>query len=311
MDIQAYLTTQRDRLRRQSRGVKDYRVFDFAYVPDEPMIRPEAKPVIDALLRFDLTGVPSNLLVLGSRGSGKTLTLKHLCGLLPEQTSLQMHYVKVTDQLDAATRSSLQLTSMLFRNYTPVQIGSILLARAEQGLKSWDEAALSQIAARTVRLTHADARVAIKTLFYLTPGMGVDGIGSKHKNSRSSDVMGYPVSPPLDTATRVELAFESARRDIVLDMINDLNDALLLILRAVVNGTSRLAKDTYQRYCRFSKEASEPPFSYVHYYASLAYLQSCGLVALTATKLGRAYTNRVEPTFDGQVVEPIVKLRFG
>jgi len=391
MDIQAYLTTQRDRLRRQSRGVKDYRVFDFAYVPDEPMIRPEAKPVIDALLRFDLTGVPSNLLVLGSRGSGKTLTLKHLCGLLPEQTSLQMHYVncrhhntshrilahllggrctglslgelyerfiaahagqrlclvldevdlmspkdkrrellyllsraetpvmmillsnnhKVTDQLDAATRSSLQLNSMLFRNYTPEQIGSILLARAEQGLKSWDDAALSQIAARTVRLTHADARVAIKTLFYLTPGMGVGGIASKHENSRSSDGMEDPVSGPLDTAGRVELAFESARRDIVLDMINDLNDALLLILRAVVIGTSRLAKDTYQRYCRFSKEASEPPFSYVHYYASLAYLQSCGLVALTATKLGRAYTNRVEPTFDGQVVEPIVRLRFG
>lgn len=415
MNIQTYLNTQRDRLRQQSREVKDYRVFDFAYVPAQPMIRPEARPVVDALLRFDLTGVPSNLLVLGSRGSGKTLTLKHICAVIPPETSLVMHYVncrhhntshrilshllggrctglslgelyerfvsehagqrlclvldevdlmspkdrrrellyllsraetpvmmillsnnhKVTDQLDAATRSSLQLTSMLFRNYSPEQIDSILQARAQEGLKSWDPAALKQIAARTVRLTHADARVAIKTLFYLTPGMcpapgmapapgsepgmcsgdafaieadGQDAHAIKLKNSRSSGDMTDHVA---DTAARVEHAFESARRDIVLDMINDLNDALLLILRAVVNGSSRLAKDTFQRYCRFSKEVSEPPFSYVHYYASLAYLQSCGLVALTATKLGRAYTNRVEPTFDGGVVEPIVKLRFG
>ena len=411
MDIQTYLTTQRDRLRQQSREVKDYRVFDFAYVPAEPMIRPEAKPVVDALLRFDLTGVPSNLLVLGSRGSGKTLTMKHICSILPKHTSLVMRYVncrhhntshrilshllggrctglslgelyerfvaahadqrlclvldevdlmspkdkrrellyllsraetpvmmillsnnhKVTDQLDAATRSSMQLTSMLFRNYTPEQIESILEARAQEGLKSWDAAGLKQIAARTVRLTHADARVAIKTLFYLTPGMTPDpdpapGPGMcqgenelnagkeqdvdapKHTNSRIS---GGPVDHTPDIATRVEHAFESARRDIVLDMISDLNDALLLILRAVVTGESHLAKATYERYCRFSRELHEPPFSYVHYYASLAYLQSSGLVALTATKLGRAYTNRVEPTFDGQVVEPIVKLRFG
>ena len=405
MDIQAYLTTQRDMLREQSREVKDYRVFDFAYVPAEPMIRPEARPVVDALLRFDLTGVPSNLLILGSRGSGKTILMKHISRVLPSQTNLQMHYVncrhhntshrilshllggrcaglslgelyerfvvehnkgrlclvldevdlmspkdkrrellyllsrsdtpvmlillsnnhKVTDQLDAATRSSLQLTSMLFRNYNPAQMVQILQARAEEGLKSWDASSLKQIAAKTVRLTHADARVAIKTLFYLTPGMcpsndnvsGNDNVSADHlpgardeilKNSRVSGDSGDQAS---DIPARVERAFESARRDIVLDMINDLSDPLLLILRAVVTGKSRLAKDTFHRYCRFSKEVSEPPFSYVHYYASLAYLQSCGLVALTATKLGRAYTNRVEPTFDGQVVEPIVELRFG
>ena len=105
-------------------------------------------------------------------------------------------------------------------------------------------------------------------------------------------------------------AFEAARHDIVQDMIQDLSDALLLILRAVVNGESRLAKDTYERYCRFSRELHEQPFSYVHFYANLAYLQSCGLVALTATKLGRAYTNSVTATFDGKVVEPIVGARF-
>ena len=396
MDIHDYLARQRGRLAEQTRHVKDYRVFDFAYVPSQPMVRPETRSLIDSLLRFDLTGVPSNLLVLGSRGSGKTLTLKHLCQIMPRQTSLVMHYVncrhhntshrilahllagrcqglslgdlyqrfmeahtsqrlclvldevdlmspkdrrrevlyllsradtpvmlvllsnnhRVTDQLDAATRSSLQLSTMLFRSYTPDQIESILQARAEEGLKRWDPGSLRQIAAKTVRHTHADARVAIKTLFYLiTRNHPVADApdGPKHEDSRGLAGFGHGTesTDPTDRASPVAEAFESARRDIVLDMIQDLNDALLLILRAVVAGESRLAKDTYERYCRFSREAHEPPFSYVHYYASLAYLQSCGLVALISTKLGRAYTNRVEVTFDGKVVEPIVRTRFG
>jgi Cdc6-like AAA superfamily ATPase len=402
MNIQDYMTRQRGLIERQSRYVKAYRVFDFSYVPSQPMIRPETKQLVDDLLRFELTGVPSNALILGSRGSGKTLTLKHLCEVMPRQSSLVMRYVncrhhntshrilahllggrcqglslgelyerfidahaeqrlclvldevdlmspkdrrrevlyllsrsetpvmlillsnnhKVTDQLDAATRSSLQLTTLLFRNYTPDQIESILQARAEAGLRVWDAGSLKQIAALTVRLTHADTRVAIKTLFYLVtrnnpiqaeeveasePGKQVNPRESAREltEPESQNTAAIP-----GEAAIVE-AFESARHDIVQDMVQDLSDALLLILRAVVNGESRLAKDTYARYCRFSKEMHEPPFSYVHYYASLAYLQSCGLVALISTKTGRAYTNRVEATFDGKVVEPIVKARFG
>lgn len=400
MNIQDYMTRQRGLIERQSRYVKAYRVFDFSYVPSQPMIRPETKQLVDDLLRFELTGVPSNALVLGSRGSGKTLTLKHLCEVMPKQSSLVMRYVncrhhntshrilahllggrcqglslgelyqrfmdthaqqrlclvldevdlmspkdrrrevlyllsrsetpvmlillsnnhKVTDQLDAATRSSLQLTTRLFRNYTPEQIEAILKARAEAGLRVWDAGSLRQIAALTVRLTHADARVAIKTLFYLvTRNTPMDSMDAKHSepgkqvNPRESagESAEHTTHLPGARVGTVAEAFESARHDIVQDMVQDLSDALLLILRAVVNGESRLAKDTYARYCRFSKEMHEPPFSYVHYYASLAYLQSCGLVALISTKTGRAYTNRVEATFDGKVVEPIVKARFG
>lgn len=400
MDIQDYMTRQRGLIERQSRYVKAYRVFDFSYVPSQPMIRPETKQLVDDLLRFELTGVPSNALVLGSRGSGKTLTLKHLCEVMPKQSSLVMRYVncrhhntshrilahlldgrcqglslgelyerfidahaerrlclvldevdlmspkdrrrevlyllsrsetpvmlillsnnhKVTDQLDAATRSSLQLTTRLFRNYTPEQIEAILKSRAEAGLRVWDAGSLRQIAALTVRLTHADARVAIKTLFYLvTRNTPMDSMDAKHSEPGKQENPRESAPGPLDHKTSlpgagvgaVAEAFESARRDIVQDMVQDLSDALLLILRAVVNGESRLAKDTYARYCRVSKEMHEPPFSYVHYYASLAYLQSCGLVALISTKTGRAYTNRVEATFDGKVVEPIVKARFG
>ena len=404
MDIQDYLKKQRGRLRQQTQRVKDSRVFDYSYVPEQPLIRPQTKAVLDALLRFDLTGVPTNLLILGSRGSGKTLTLKHLCQMLPGQTALVMHYVNcrhhntshrilaealggrcqgmslgslyerfieshrgkrlvlvldevdlmsakdkrrevlyllsraetpvmlillsnhhgIADQLDASTRSSLQLSTLHFPNYNPVQITEILRTRAEQGLTEWQHEYLTEIAARTVNQTHADARVAIKTLYVLItrtyePPGALEGpprddatddtvdseknTSPKHKNSRES-------APEPSLLSPVEAAFEYARRDILLAMVNDLNNALLLILWAVVTGSSSLAKDVFERYSRFSRERHEPPFSYVHYYASLAYLQSCGLVALVSTKLGRAYTNRVVPTFDGRVVEPVVETRF-
>jgi hypothetical protein len=48
----------------------------------------------------------------------------------------------------------------------------------------------------------------------------------------------------------------------------------------------------------------------MHFYSSLSYLQSVGLVALVSTKVGRAYTNRVLLNFDEPVVEQICRLRF-
>jgi hypothetical protein len=49
----------------------------------------------------------------------------------------------------------------------------------------------------------------------------------------------------------------------------------------------------------------------MYFYSNLSYLQSMGLVALIATKVGRTYANRVMLTFEEPVLEPIYKLRFG
>jgi Cdc6-like AAA superfamily ATPase len=186
-------------------------------------------------------------------------------------------------QLDAATRSSLQPMPLHFRGYDAEQLRKILEDRAERGLRDWDPAALAQIAALTVKRTNADARVAIKTLF-------------------------YTVTRPSED---LEVCFEAARRDIVVDMINDLTDANLMILRAAATCRSDLARDIYERYCAYSREQREKPFSYVHFCSNLSYMQSMGLIALVSTKIDRVYANRIQLTFDPAVATDLCELRFG
>lgn len=186
-------------------------------------------------------------------------------------------------ELDAATRSSLQPVPLHFRNYNAQQLHEILRDRAQRGLRSWDDGQLAQIAALTTRLTNSDARVAIKTLK-------------------------YAVTNPQQELSQ---CFERARQDIVIDLINDLSDATLMILWAAGIAPTDFAKDIYERYCRFSSEHQEKPFSYVYFYSNLSYLQSMGLVALISTKQGRTYTNRILLTFDREVLNEICHLRFG
>lgn len=361
MDIAAYLSQQKDHLGEETQQVKDFSVFDFNYIPDQPVMREECKELIDAMLRFEISGIPTHMAIIGSRGSGKTLTLKFLQQLVPRQTSLEAIYVncrhhntsfrifshlleqntagssmpelysrflaryrkktivvldevdlmspkdkrreilymlsrseqpymvimlsnspQVLKQLDAATRSSLQPVPIHFRNYDAEQIRLILRDRAQRGLHAWDDAQLAEIAALTTRMTNADARVAIKTLHYC-------------------------VTRPKDD---LAASFERARRDIVIDVINDLTDANLMILWSIATSPSDLAKGIYQRYCRFSESHQEKPFSYVYFYSNLSYLQSVGLIALVSTKVERAYTNRILLNCDPAVVASLCKLRF-
>jgi len=188
----------------------------------------------------------------------------------------------VVNQLDAATRSSLQPFRLYFRNYDAEQISQILSDRAKNGLRNWKDSGISEIAALTTQRTNSDARVAIKTLY-------------------------YKVLEPDDS---VEKCFEEARRDIVIDQVNDLTDANLMILWAAATSESDLAKEIYARYCRYSRNHRTKPFIYMYFYTNLGYLQSVGLVALVTAKIQRTYTNRVILTFDKSIVGQICKLRF-
>lgn len=190
---------------------------------------------------------------------------------------------QVLKELDAATRSSLQPMPLHFKNYDAQQIMEILRHRAMVGLHHWDEGLLAKIAALTVRLTNSDARVAIKTLQYSVTKTGLD----------------------------IRTCFDQARQDLIIDLVNDLSDSTLMILRAITASKDELAKGVYERYRQYCREKNEKPFSYMHFYSHLSYLQSVGLVVLVSTKTDRAYTNRILPTFDPDVAEQIFKLRFG
>jgi len=341
--------------------IKNHRVFDFNYIPEKPLMREEVKPIVDALLRYKKTGIPNNLLIVGSRGSGKTLIVKYLMNLPRMKNNLMFEYancrnhntsfkilaqllgakprgcslselwrrfqdshpercVLVLDEidllsdkdknkeilylasrsaenymtillsnnprflgmLDDSVRSSLQPEAVLFRNYTAPQIKRILDDRAKSGLGRASNERNSRIASLVAKNTNSDVRVAIKTLYYCA----------------------------LETAISLHANFERARRDILADVINDLNDKNLMILMAITLDREKYVKSVFETYKRLSRRMREEPFSYVYYYSNLSFLQSLGLILLVSTKVRRTYTNRIHLNFDPEVLETIQKSRF-
>jgi cell division control protein 6 len=92
-DIASYLAEQRKLAGRCSRQIKDFSVFEFHHVPDEPLVRDECKTLIDELVRFEISGIATHQAIIGSRGSGKTLTVKYLQRIVSSQTDLDFVYV--------------------------------------------------------------------------------------------------------------------------------------------------------------------------------------------------------------------------
>lgn len=362
MKITDYLELQSRTLDESSRRIKNFRVFDFNHIPDEPLMRQEAKPIIDAYLRYLKTGIANHLFVFGSRGSGKTLMIKYiqrqlskpggadilyvncrqhntsfkilsrLLGVRPRGSSLdelwhrfcKLHPARVIlvldeidllsdkdrhkdilyllarspnnymavllsnhprflNKLDESIRSSLQPEQVHFRNYNGTEVFTILQDRARVGLHTPVEAAIAEIAALTVKTTNSDVRVAIKTLYHVA----------------------------LEESESVEEVFGRARRDLLKDVLADLNARNLLILRAARETPDAFVKEVFARYRQISRDEREEPFSYVYFYSSLSYLQSIGLILLLSTKVGRTYTNRIQLLCDPELLKSIELARFG
>jgi cell division control protein 6 len=92
MNIKPFVCQQREKKNDKSSMVKDFSVFDFNYIPNEPLMREECKHLINEMLRFEMTGIPTHQAVIGSKGSGKTLTLKYLQKVMNEETKLNVIY---------------------------------------------------------------------------------------------------------------------------------------------------------------------------------------------------------------------------
>lgn len=362
MDIEKYLSERQERLNKGSDQIQNFEVFDFNYIPDKPLMREEVKPVIDALLRYQKTGIANNVLILGSRGSGKSVCAKYLMKILSEQGQINFAYVncrqhntsfkilafllglkprgcslselwykfeeisqgktvfildeidlmsdkdkhkdilylisrspknymavllsnnpKFLNPLDESIKSTLQPEIVHFANYNALEINKILMDRARTGLKSLPKRIIREIAAMTVKNTNSDVRVAIKTLYLWA----------------------------LEPDVLLKDHFEKARRDIMFDVVKDLNDKNLLILKAALSRQDGFVKDTYETYRRISTQFNEEPFSYVYFYSNLSYLQSLGLIILISTKVNRTYTNRIQLTFDSGIFAATWKARFG
>ena len=361
MDIINYFQEKRENFKEQSKSIKDYSVFDFNFVPEKPLIREETKPIIDALIRYEKSSIPVNLVIFGSRGSGKTLTLKYVGQILEKETNIKILYANVRyystsfkilahllntssrglslselynrfqkqypsrtviildevhlwapkekqrellyflsrdksnymiimlsndprflSDIDQSVRSTLQPNLIHFRNYDANEIKAILDSRAEIGLKAIEEAVTAKIAAYTAKDVNSDVRVAIKSLFYWS----------------------------TEETKNLDQCFENARKDIYVDLIADLSDTNLLILKAANLVTDRFAKKVYAAYVDLGNRHHEACCSYVHYYNQLSYLQSLGLVMMLSTKVNKTYANRISILCNEKLIHHVYNLRF-
>jgi len=92
MRIQDYFQESQKRISKNTRVIKDFKVFDFNYILESPLMREEVKPIVDSLLKYEKRNVPNNLVIYGARGSGETLTIKYLKKVLEDQTNLKVLY---------------------------------------------------------------------------------------------------------------------------------------------------------------------------------------------------------------------------
>lgn len=92
MDVADYLRRQKEHLVEQAKLVRDFGVFEFDYIPDQPLMREEATRLMDEMLRFEISGIPTHHVLIGSRGSGKTLSVKFLQRIVTTHTDLVVLY---------------------------------------------------------------------------------------------------------------------------------------------------------------------------------------------------------------------------
>jgi Cdc6-like AAA superfamily ATPase len=189
---------------------------------------------------------------------------------------------KFTNTLDESIMSTLQPEIIHFSSYNALEIGQILTDRAKTGLKFLPEKEISQIAAMTVKNSNSDVRIAIKALLL------------------------WAMEPKVS----LQEHFEKARRDIMIEILKDLNDKNLLILKAALSQKDGYVKDIYHSYRQISTQSGEEPWSYVHFYSNLSYLQSLGLIILVSTKVHRTHTNRIQMIFDTELFNSMWQKRF-
>jgi len=338
MDIASYLDNKRRHLGQTSGKVKDFAVFDYNYIPEKPVERAEVREIVKQMLRFEMSGIPAHMAVVGSRGSGKTLMLKYLQRVVCRKTQLDVLYVNCRHHntsfkifaylLDQEKIGGSSLGDLYHRFMAKFQKRTVLimdevnlmspkdknreilyfLSRSEQPymvimlsntpnvVKQLDAATSSSLQPLRLYFRNYDAQQLGEIL-----------LGRASKGLHSWDDSHIAQIAAL-TAQRTNSDARVAI--IVIDQVNDLTDANLIILWAAATSKSDLAKDIYDRYCRYSRDHQIKPFSYMYFYTNLGYLQSVGLVALVAAKIDRTYTNRIVLTFDKSIAEQSCKLRF-
>jgi len=81
-----------DKQKKMAENIKEPKLFDISYVPDEIYIRKELEEVATNLAEYLVTGVPNNIIVFGYKGSGKTTSILNLLEVMKKNGNEKMDY---------------------------------------------------------------------------------------------------------------------------------------------------------------------------------------------------------------------------
>jgi len=163
---------------------------------------------------------------------------------------------------DESVKSSLQPDHIVFHDYDAEEMRKILTLRAEEGLVSYDESAISMLAALVVKEYRSDARIGIKAL---------EIIGRTNRWGEGD----------------VKSAIRQAYTEVEGETLKSLSYRDLIILQALFKNP-----DTNTAYTEVSRHPyfSGSPPSKSTFFQGVNYLQNLGLITLIKKKVGRSYT---------------------
>ena len=349
-----------NKINRINENIIDINQFNTDYRPKQIYLRDELKEVSDKLAGYITMNIIDHICIIGSRGSGKTISITHLLNSFkntcPEldivylnarfcPTSYKLYQTilnidkrgfSITDlmnksikhiskhktilvideidflkdseilyrisrgvkcelilltqktywykELDESIRSSLQATNIFFKDYDPSEIYQILILRAKEGLRNYDDSAIHLISGLVLRDYGSDIRVGIKALL----SIGIKNVWNKKTIHKS---------------------LKEASEEVEGELISNLKDKELIILFSVLN-----LKDTNKAYSNASKLLKKFLFgteiTKTHFFRILAHLQNIGVITLIKKRVGRYYTTEVIGLIDENLVKIEIEKRL-
>jgi len=97
LNLEYFFRKKVEEIRQTVSKLKNPAVFDLKYVPNSIYIRKELEAVVEKIAQYNVMNVPSHIIIFGSRGSGKTVSILYLLKVLQREGGLKTFYVKARE----------------------------------------------------------------------------------------------------------------------------------------------------------------------------------------------------------------------
>jgi len=93
VNLEEYIRIRKESYAEAIKRFKDPTVFDLNITPRRIYEREELKIIADKMIGYMTTNIPSNIIIYGSKGSGKTVSMLHIAKIL-EKDGMKVFYLK-------------------------------------------------------------------------------------------------------------------------------------------------------------------------------------------------------------------------